>query len=84
MDSAVSDKLGGNDCDDNNFYVNLGVLEIYGDGIENNCNGIIDETYVAQSVSAGSNHTCTLLSPEQKDENGLDGNFSLGKFSSMG
>lgn len=31
------------DCDDTDFSVNPGMTEIIGDGIDNNCNGIVDE-----------------------------------------
>jgi hypothetical protein len=31
------------DCNDNNFDVNPGVAEMCGDGIDNNCNGEVDE-----------------------------------------
>ena len=42
-DTYVSDQCGGNDCDDNDPFVNPGMPEVCDDGIDNNCNGEIDE-----------------------------------------
>ena len=34
--------LTGEDCDDTNPDVNLGMAEVYGDGIDNDCDGVVD------------------------------------------
>jgi hypothetical protein len=40
--TPISFVLNGLDCDDDNPEVNPGIAEIYGDGIDNDCNGVID------------------------------------------
>ena len=63
-DSAVSDVsctapagfvIRGGDCDDTNSAVNPAAAELcgsgYGDGIDNNCNGVIDEGCAAYPVA---------------------------------
>jgi hypothetical protein len=41
-DGYVNDVYGGTDCNDGNANVNLGKSEICNDGVDNNCNGLID------------------------------------------
>ncbi|MBL4642316.1 MAG: DUF1566 domain-containing protein, partial [Flavobacteriaceae bacterium] len=49
-----SELLGTNDCDDTDIAkINSDFIEIYGDGIDNNCNGQIDETQVGQRREGG-------------------------------
>lgn len=49
-----------NDCDDTRSDINPGIEEII-DGIDNDCDGIIDPSRWLQ-VSAGYGHTCAILS----------------------
>jgi hypothetical protein len=41
-DGYTSDQEGGDDCDDTNPDINPGVDEVCGDGVDNNCDGLID------------------------------------------
>ena len=41
------------DCNDGDATINPGQNEIYGDGIDNNCDGIINETYAIGDFTAG-------------------------------
>jgi hypothetical protein len=43
-DNYQNDACGGNDCDDTNAFINPGVAEVCGDGVDANCNGYSDES----------------------------------------
>lgn len=45
---------GGNDCNDRNKLVNPGAAEVCGDGVDNNCNGVVDEG----CTTACNTHSC--------------------------
>lgn len=43
-DGFLDAVCGGDDCDDNNAAINPGAEEVCGNGVDNNCNGVSDET----------------------------------------
>ena len=49
------------DCNDTNATVHPGAVEICGDGIDNNCNGIVDETCLTEIRSSQWNVTLASL-----------------------
>ncbi|MBL4642315.1 MAG: hypothetical protein JKY44_01865 [Flavobacteriaceae bacterium] len=49
----ASELLGTNDCVDTNENLNPAIAEIFGDGIDNNCNGQIDEAVIGQLRAGG-------------------------------
>jgi lysophospholipase L1-like esterase len=48
--SKTSRKCGGNDCDDSRSSINPGVLEVCGNGIDDNCSGLVDEGCGGETV----------------------------------
>jgi hypothetical protein len=46
-DGFDTKEVGGRDCDDENFWINPGRNEVVGDGKDNDCDGEIDEEYLA-------------------------------------
>ena len=52
-------KLSG-DCNDNDPLINPGAIELCGDGVDNNCNGEVDEGFVVgQESPASTGYDCT-------------------------
>jgi len=49
-DNFTDIACGGADCDDTEFLASPGMQEIQGDGIDNDCDGQIDETCFIESV----------------------------------
>ncbi len=50
---ADNDGYSTNDCNDNDSSVNPGAADAVCNGIDNNCNGIIDDQYVKHTCSTG-------------------------------
>jgi hypothetical protein len=50
---GVAFSLNNNDCNDSNSAINPGIIENNSDGIDNNCDGQIDELSVGQYVNGG-------------------------------
>ncbi|MDI6730081.1 MAG: MopE-related protein [Candidatus Altarchaeum sp.] len=69
-----SDKF---DCNDNNANINPGVAEFYYDGIDNDCNGIIDACNEGSDCS-GSNYNCISHKCYKKEStSGFTGTIDL-------
>ena len=64
-DGHIADNCGGDDCDDSNPSVYGGAPEIIGNGIDDNCNGQIDEVCGSEELCGnGIDDDCDSLIDE--------------------
>ena len=69
--------IADGDCNDNDAAVNPEIIEIQGDGIDNNCNGVIDELEIVNIGDIRSGGVVFYIAPTPVDLDG-DGDLDYG------
>ena len=66
-DTYTNSSCGGTDCDDSNASINPNAAEVCSDGVDNNCNGLIDCLEGGSCVCAGNTFCNTAGVCQQND-----------------
>jgi hypothetical protein len=65
-DGHISTDCGGDDCDDSNAAIHAGATETVGNGVDDNCNGVIDEVCSDEEIcDNGVDDDCDGMTDEE-------------------
>lgn len=84
LDTFPAGEIEGTDCDDSNTMINPAAADVC-DGIDNDCNGVVDESFGGSAGSAcdKSVWVCKELEPSFKKLDALTGEVAIGCLSTF-